>query len=56
MYSFIQWLLWHKDAHVLFAGTSDGDGWMWKIPSGKFKTFPSTGHGNMAGTILSDGK
>ncbi|KAI6653702.1 hypothetical protein LOD99_3206 [Oopsacas minuta] len=39
----IEWARWHSGAHVLLAGCADGMTWMWRIPSGQYKTFP--GHG-----------
>ena len=39
----IEWTRWHPAAHVLLAGCTDGMTWMWKVPSGQFKTF--AGHG-----------
>ena len=51
----LQWVQWHGHAHVLLAGTSEGTMWMWRIPSGDCKTFPSHGCRNTCGTILVDG-
>lgn len=39
----IEWARWHPAAHVLLAGCADGITWMWKIPSGQYRTF--AGHG-----------
>lgn len=52
----IVWLQWHHAAHVLLAGTQDGEVWMWKIPSGDCKTFQSHGAPSQCGKILPDGK
>lgn len=52
----LRWLHWHPVANVLFAGTSDGSAWLWKIPSGDCKTFQSFGTECSAGKILPDGK
>ncbi|XP_019862778.1 PREDICTED: angio-associated migratory cell protein-like isoform X1 [Amphimedon queenslandica] len=52
----VEWLMWHTGAHVLLAGTTDGDGWIWRIPSGDCKTIPSHGSGNMAGVLMPNGK
>ncbi|KFV54354.1 Angio-associated migratory cell protein, partial [Gavia stellata] len=35
----LEWMEWHPQAHVLLAGTADGNSWMWKIPSGDCKNF-----------------
>jgi len=52
----IEWLQWHQAAPVLLVGTSDGQVWMWKIPSGDCKTFVGFGPAALCGQILSDGK
>lgn len=52
----LRWLHWHPQANVLFAGTSDGNAWLWKVPSGECKTFQSFGTASAAGRILTDGK
>ncbi|KAK7507275.1 hypothetical protein BaRGS_00001210 [Batillaria attramentaria] len=52
----ITWLQWHHAAHVLVAGTQDGEVWMWKIPSGDCKTFQSHGAPSQCGRIMPDGK
>lgn len=52
----IEWVQWHSQALVLFAGTSDGGSWMWKIPSGECKTFPGANCRNTCGALLPDGK
>lgn len=52
----LEWLEWHQGAPVLLAGTTDGDVWMWKIPSGDCKTFQGHGCACGTGTILPDGK
>ncbi|KAG7271251.1 hypothetical protein CRUP_003482 [Coryphaenoides rupestris] len=55
MSGLIKWLEWHPCAPVLLAGTDDGNMWMWKVPGGECKTFPSPAcHAN--GKILPDGK
>lgn len=51
-----QWLEWHTEAHVLLAGTVDGNVWMWKIPSGDCKTFQSHGCRSTCGAFMKDGK
>ena len=53
---FPQWMKWHPGAHVLLAGTVDGDAWMWKIPSGDCKTFQGPGCTASSGLLLTDGK
>ncbi|KAL3855153.1 hypothetical protein ACJMK2_014377 [Sinanodonta woodiana] len=52
----IEWLQWHPSAHVLLAGTVDGDMWMWKIPGGDCRTFQGPGSTTSCGKILPDGK
>ncbi|XP_046859614.1 angio-associated migratory cell protein-like [Xenia sp. Carnegie-2017] len=52
----LEWLLWHHGAHVLFAGTADGEFWMWKIPDGACKTFQSHGPKTTCAHLLNDGK
>ena len=37
----LQWQLWHSSAPILLVGTSVGDVWMWKIPSGDCKVMHS---------------
>lgn len=52
----LEWLEWHPCAPVLLAGTDDGHMWMWKIPSGDCKTFPSSACQATSGKVLPDGK
>ena len=42
-------------AHVLLVGTTDGETWMFKIPSGDVKTFQSHGEASTTGKIMPDG-
>ncbi len=51
-----QWLRWHPLAHVLLAGTSGGEGWMWKIPSGDCKTFQGHNSRNTCSAMLPNGE
>lgn len=51
-----QWMEWHPQAHVLLAGTADGNSWMWKIPSGDCKTFQGPACPATCGKILPDGE
>lgn len=51
-----QWMEWHPQAHVLLAGTADGNSWMWKIPSGDCKTFQGPACPATCGRILPDGE
>lgn len=51
-----QWLSWHHASHVLLAGTVDGEMWMWLVPQGNTRTFPSYGSASLCGTFLHDGK
>lgn len=50
------WLSWHHASHVLLAGTVDGEMWMWLVPQGNTRTFPSYGSASLCGTFLHDGK
>jgi WD40 repeat protein len=52
----IEWLKWHPQAHVLLAGTSDGMGWMWRVPGGDCKTFQAQSSRNICSSFLPDGK
>ncbi|CAK8673384.1 unnamed protein product [Clavelina lepadiformis] len=52
----LEWLKWHPVAPVLMAGTTDGEAWLWKIPSGDCKTYQSHGDGCTCGDIFPDGK
>ncbi|XP_013381116.1 angio-associated migratory cell protein [Lingula anatina] len=52
----LEWLRWHHCAHILLAGTVDGEMWMWKIPGGDCKTFQGQGCTCSEGRILPDGK
>lgn len=50
------WLSWHHASHVLLAGTADGEMWMWLVPHGNTRTFPSYGSPSLCGAFLYDGK
>lgn len=52
----MEWMDWHPGAAVLFAGSADGDMWMWKIPSGDTKTFQSHGVACNIIKVLPNGK
>ncbi|XP_073490487.1 angio-associated migratory cell protein [Aquarana catesbeiana] len=52
----LEWLQWHPCAHVLLAGTADGNTWMWKVPSGECKTFQGPSCPATCGQFLPDGK
>ncbi|XP_070569921.1 angio-associated migratory cell protein-like [Ptychodera flava] len=52
----LEWLSWHHAANVLLAGTADGDIWMWKIPSGEFKTMQGPRCQTTTGKVFPDGK
>ncbi|XP_019409890.1 PREDICTED: angio-associated migratory cell protein [Crocodylus porosus] len=52
----LEWMEWHPQAHVLLAGTADGNSWMWKIPGGDCKTFQGPGCPATCGKVLPDGK
>ena len=47
---------WHHLTHILLVGTTDGDTWMFKIPSGDTKTFQSHGVPCTVGKIIPDGR
>ncbi|MGH0117772.1 UNVERIFIED_CONTAM: hypothetical protein FKN15_039068 [Acipenser sinensis] len=51
----LEWMEWHPCAHVLLAGTADGNVRMWKIPSGECKTFQGPSCQATTGKILPDG-
>ena len=48
--------MWHRNAHVLLAGTQDGGVWMWKVPSGECKMMQGHGCSATVGKLLPDGK
>ncbi|XP_042203261.1 angio-associated migratory cell protein-like isoform X2 [Homarus americanus] len=52
----LSWLTWHHASHVLLVGTADGEMWMWLIPQGNARTFPSYGVASQCGALLPDGK
>uniref|UniRef100_A0ACB8G2A2 Uncharacterized protein n=1 Tax=Sphaerodactylus townsendi TaxID=933632 RepID=A0ACB8G2A2_9SAUR len=52
----LEWMEWHPQAHVLLAGTADGNSWMWKIPSGECKTFQGPNCPATCGHVLPDGQ
>ncbi len=52
----VEWMHWHPAALILFAGTTDGDIYMWKIPSGDCKILSGSGQKSTAGCILQNGK
>jgi len=52
----LNWLEWHQESHILFAGAVEGETWMWKIPSGDCKTIAGFGIQNECGKILPDGR
>lgn len=56
LFHFHQWLRWHPLANVLLGGTSEGDVWMWKIPSGDCKMMQGHGCQSTCGKIMPDGK
>ena len=56
VYYNVQWIRWHSQAHVLLAGTSDGGGWMWKLPSGDCKMFQGPNVRNTCCALLGDGR
>ncbi|XP_064653205.1 angio-associated migratory cell protein-like isoform X2 [Lineus longissimus] len=52
----LEWLCWHGSTDVLLAGTTDGNMWMWMIPSGLCKTYQGPGCSCSCGKIMPDGK
>ena len=51
-----KWMIWHGQAHILIVGTSEGTGWLWRLPSGDCKTLPGHGCKNTCATILAGGR
>lgn len=43
-------------ANVLFAGSVEGEIYMWKIPSGECKVFQGFGQKTETATVIADGK
>lgn len=52
----LSWLKWHPGSAVLLAAASSGEIYMWKIPSGVSKFFPSHGVPSDCGLIMPDGR
>lgn len=52
----LEWMKWHQQTHVLFAGYRSGDIFIWQIPQGNCKVLPSHGNATLCGKVLSDGK
>ncbi|CAD6208649.1 GSCOCG00010625001-RA-CDS [Cotesia congregata] len=50
------WMKWHNLANVILAGSTTGETYMWKIPSGECKVFQGYGHKNEIGALTPDGK
>ncbi|XP_034950314.1 angio-associated migratory cell protein [Chelonus insularis] len=50
------WMKWHSQANVLFAGSVDGEIYMWKIPSEECKVFQGYGQRTETATLTPDGK
>lgn len=46
---------WHSAANVLFAGSVQGEIYMWKIPDGDCKILPGNGSSVDSATLLPDG-
>ena len=51
----ILWLRWHPVAHVLVAGTAEGQVWLWRLPGGDSKVMGG-GERVECGEVLGDGK
>lgn len=41
---------------MVLVGTSDGGGWMWRVPSGDCKTFQGQSCRNTCAALMSDGQ
>jgi len=52
----IEWCKWHTVLNVIFAGTSDGEIYMWKVPSGDCKIYSGHGSKSTSGKVLNNGK
>jgi len=52
----MEWCRWHPKANVIFAGTADGDVYMWKIPGGECKIFQTHGSKSICGALSESGK
>ncbi|XP_023246346.1 angio-associated migratory cell protein isoform X2 [Copidosoma floridanum] len=50
------WFLWHHMAHVLLAGSVEGEIYMWKIPDGDCKIIQGFGKRAETGCLFPDGK
>jgi hypothetical protein len=46
---------WHPLAHVLLAGSVDGEIYMWKIPNGECKIIQGFGNRADTGCLMPDG-
>lgn len=45
---------WHPMAHILLAGSTDGEVYMWKIPNGGCKIFQGFGKRAECGCLFED--
>jgi ribosome assembly protein SQT1 len=53
----VEWVDWHPRGHVLLGGSSDGNVWMWKVPSGHMMAvFAAHTDPVRAGMFTPDGK
>jgi len=52
----LEWATWHPLANVLLVGFTSGEVYMWKVPSGDTKVFPSHSCRCMSGAIHPEGK
>ncbi|XP_043285332.1 angio-associated migratory cell protein [Venturia canescens] len=50
------WMRWHRMANVLFAGSVEGDVYMWRIPDGECKIFQGFGQRCETAVVVPDGK
>ncbi|XP_075212250.1 angio-associated migratory cell protein isoform X2 [Lycorma delicatula] len=52
----LSWLKWHPGTAVLLAAAASGEVYMWKIPSGVSRFFPSHGIASDCGLVMPDGR
>ncbi|KAJ8683408.1 hypothetical protein QAD02_019200, partial [Eretmocerus hayati] len=50
------WMQWHPMAHVLFAGSVEGEVYWWKIPDGECKVVPGFSKRAETACLMPDGK
>lgn len=52
----LEWLSWHDSANVIITGSKSGEVYVWQVPQGNCKVFPSHGAASTCGKLLKDGK